>query len=158
MPIENSDIVLMPSILDRLIDLEPRETRETARSRTISVAEIKRSVLRDLEWLLNTRQPIYADERMEEARGTVAFYGVPDFTGLGARSEVEFKQFTSDIESAIRAFEPRIFDVQITFEPFDNTDRQIRFKVDARLDIDPVPEPISFDSVIQPGTGRIILT
>src|SRR5918995_969989 len=112
MPLDNDKIRLMPSVFDRLLDLEPRERGEAPKSRTTSITDLKRSVLRDLEWLLNTRQPIYTDDRLEEAAGTVAFYGVPDFTGLGVRSNVEFNKFTSDLENAIRAFEPRIFDVQ----------------------------------------------
>ena len=147
----------LPSVFDRLIDFEPKERRESPKSRTFSVAELKQSVLRDLEWLLNTRQSLFADENMEEAKDTVIFYGVPDFTGLGVRSEVEFKRFAQNIETAIRTFEPRIFDVDITFEPVDNLDRQIRFRIDARLDVDPTPEPISFDSVVHAGNGRISL-
>ena len=143
------------SVFDRLIDYEPRTSTENPRSQTFSVAEMKQSVLRDLEWLLNTRQPIFADQKMVEAKNTVIFYGVPDFTGLGVRSEVEFKQFAADVETAIRTFEPRIFDVEITFEPVDNFDRQIRFRVDARLDVDPAPEPITFDSVVHAGSGRV---
>ncbi len=143
------------SVFDRLLDYEPRLTTESPKSQSFSISELKQSVLRDLEWLLNTRQPIFANQEMQEAKNTVIFYGVPDFTGLGVRSEVEFKQFATNVETAIRRFEPRIFDVEITFEPVDNLDRQIRFRIEARLDADPTPEPITFDSVIHAGNGRV---
>jgi len=155
---DNERIRITPSVFDRLLDFEPRESAEPVKSRTASVADLKRAVLRDLEWLLNARQPIYADDRLEESAGTVIFYGVPDFTGLGVRSHAEFKKFVTDIEKAIRWFEPRIFDVEITFEPVSDVDRQIRFRVEARLDIDPTPEPIMFDSVIHGEDGRISIT
>jgi type VI secretion system protein ImpF len=152
---DSERIRITPSVFDRLLDFDPRETIEPPKSRTASITDLKRAVLRDLEWLLNTRQPIFADERMEEALGTVIFYGVPDFTGLGVRNHAEFKKFANDIEKAIRWFEPRIFDVEITFDPVSDVDRQIRFRVEARLDLDPTPEPIAFDSVIHGEDGRI---
>lgn len=155
MLVDNERVRITPSVFDRLLDFDPRETAEPPKSRTASIADLKRSVLRDLEFLLNTRQPIFADERLEESIGTVVFYGVPDFTGLGVRSHEEFSKFAGDIEKAIRWFEPRIFDVQINFEPVSDVDRQIRFRVEARLDIDPTPEPIMFDSVIHGEDGRI---
>jgi type VI secretion system protein ImpF len=152
---DNERVRITPSVFDRLLDFDPRESAESPKSRTTSVADLKRAVLRDLEWLLNTRQPIFADERLEESKGTVIFFGVPDFTGLGVRNHAEFKKFVNDIETAIRWFEPRIFDVEITFEPVSDVDRQMKFRVEARLDIDPTPEPITFDSVIHGEDGRI---
>jgi type VI secretion system protein ImpF len=100
---------------------------------------------------------LYRSDGLDEALRSVAFYGLPDFTAMGAMNPVEFKKFFADLETCIRFFEPRIFDVEITFEPVTSTDRQIRFRVDASLDVDPTPEPIAFDSVLSPGDGKITI-
>ena len=50
------DQPLVPSVFDRLLDDEPDNSRETAASRRQVLRELKQSVGRDLENLLNTRQ------------------------------------------------------------------------------------------------------
>ena len=143
-----------PSVLDRLIDLDPRESQEPAKSRSTSVQELKQSVRRDLEWLLNTRCHLEAlDEKLEEAPRSIAFFGLPDFTGVSVKSHIEQKRMTAAIENALRFFEPRFKNVTVTLEPVDNIDRQLRFRIEATLDIEPTPEPIVFDSVMEPGAG-----
>ncbi len=143
-----------PSLLDRLIDLDPRMSQEPPKSRSTSLAELKQAVRRDLEWLLNTRCHIETlDDRLEEAPRSVAFYGLPDFTGVSVKSPIEQRRMTSAIESALKTFEPRFLDLRVELEPVDNIDRQLRFRIEATLDIEPTPEPIVFDSVLQAGTG-----
>lgn len=143
-----------PSVLDRLIDLDPKETREAPQSRSTSLAALKASVRRDLEWLLNTRCFLNADEiDMEEGRKSLAFYGLPDITGMSVKSPAEQARLANAVESAIRNFEPRFLDLKVWFEPPTETDRQMRFRIEASLDIDPAPEPIAFDTVLQIGGG-----
>ena len=38
--------------------------------------------------------------------------------------------------------------------PVRPTERVLRFRIDARLKIDPAPEPITFDTVLQLGSGE----
>lgn len=154
MPRSDLETRVTPSVLDRLIDLEPRQSTEPPRSRSTTVYDLKQSVRRDLEWLLNTRCHTEAlDEKLEEAPNSLAFYGLPDFTGVSVKSHIEQKRMTQAIENAIRIFEPRFKNLKVTLEPVDNIDRQLRFRIEATLDIEPTPEPIVFDSVMQPGAG-----
>ena len=119
-----------------------------------SVADLKQAVRRDLEWLLNTRCHIEAiDENLEEAPRSVAFFGLPDFTGVSVKSHLEQKRMTAAIEEAIRIFEPRFTNLKVTLEPIENVDRQLKFRIEATLDIEPTPEPIVFDSILEPGAG-----
>lgn len=147
------------SVLDRLIDLEPRESREAPKSRSSSLAELRQAVRRDLEWLLNTRCMLDPEKsELEEAKRSVAFFGLPDFTGIGVQSQLEQKRLVRSLETAIRNFEPRFLDLKVILEPIDTVDRQLKFRIQARLDVDPAPEPIAFDSVLHPGSGGFILT
>ncbi len=148
------EIRVTPSVFDRLVDLDPRSSQEPPKSRSTSLHELKQSVRRDLEWLLNTRcHTETLDDLLEEAPNSVAFYGLPDFTGVSINSHIEQKRMTKAIEDAIRRFEPRFMNIKVTLEPIDNIDRQLRFRIEASLDIEPTPEPIVFDSVLSPGSG-----
>lgn len=154
----DNEIRSTPSILDRLIDLEPRQSTEALKSRSSSLRELKLAVRRDLEWLLNTRCTTEVDENLEETRNSVAFYGLPDFTGMSAKNPAEQKRLSKVMESALQTFEPRFLDLKVTLEPPSNLDRQLRFRIEARLDVEPTPEPIAFDTVLQLGSGDFVVT
>ncbi len=151
----DNEIRITPSILDRLLDFEPKSTKEAPKSRLRSLAELKQSVKRDLEWLLNTRAyPGDVDEKLEEVRKSVAVYGLPDFTGISAKNYKEQVRMTTAIEEALGYFEPRFIDLKVTLEPISNVDKALKFHIEAQLDIEPSPEPIAFDTVLALGTGE----
>ena len=67
------------SVLERLIDRDPKSGSEGAPTRAQSVRLLRASVRRDLEWLLNTRRtPAAADEAYPEVAKSVYNYGLPD--------------------------------------------------------------------------------
>jgi type VI secretion system protein ImpF len=151
--LRDKEIGLTPSIIDRLIDLDPRVSTEPPRSRLSRLADLKQSVRRDLEWLLNTRCFLASevDENLDEVNSSLAVYGLPDFTSISAKDPLEQKRMLAAIENAIRLFEPRFLGVKVTFERVQNTDKQLTFRIEASLDVEPVPEPIVFDTVLQVG-------
>jgi type VI secretion system protein ImpF len=153
--VRESEINITPSILDRLIDLDPRTSAEAPKSRVGSLDELKQSVRRDLESLLNARRPVFGiEEDLEEANRSVAVFGLPDFTALGAKNPAEQERISREIENAIEVFEPRFFDVSVNLEPVSNVDKQLVFRIEASLDVEPTPEPIIFDTVLQFGSGQ----
>jgi type VI secretion system protein ImpF len=148
------DLGLRPSILDRLIDLEPKVSTEPAGNRFSTIEDLKAAVRRDLEWLLNTRKMVTdVPEALEELKRSVVTYGVPDISGVHIEHKVESANLKTAIENSIRIFEPRFLDVSATLEPMSSTDRQLRFRIEATLDLDPVPEAMVFDTVMQLGSG-----
>lgn len=150
----DNEIRITPSVLDRLLDFEPDVSREAPKSRSKSLRELKLSVRRDLEWLLNTRTVnVEIDERLQELKKSVLTYGLPDITGISAKNHLEQKRLSLAIENAIRTFEPRFLDVRVTLEPINNIDRSLKFRIEARLNVEPTPEPIAFDTVLQLGSG-----
>ena len=75
-------------MLDRLIDHEPEVRRESPRSRNQVLRELKQSVRRDLENLLNTRvRCVPLPPELKELKQSLVNYGIPDLTGasLGIR-------------------------------------------------------------------------
>ncbi len=149
------DIRITPSILDRLVDLEPKVSTEAPKSRSQSLRELKQSIRRDLEWLLNTRHSadkIPAD--LEELNKSLATFGIPDFTGLSSKSSDDRKNLTKSVEKAFRVFEPRFINLKVSLVDSDSAIRSIRFRIQATLRLEPTPEPIVFDTTLQVTKGE----
>lgn len=151
-----NDIRITPSIIDRLIDFEPKVSTEAPKSRSQSMRELKQSVRRDLEWLLNTRHT--ADkipEGLEETCHSLAVYGLPDFTSMSSKDIDDRKSLIRNIETALRIFEPRFMNLKVTLEELNRVERGVRFRIEAMLRVEPTPEPVIFDTVLQMGSGEI---
>jgi type VI secretion system protein ImpF len=146
---------LIPSVLDRLLDDEPEIKREAPRSRSLVLRELKQSVRRDLEDLLNTRRAALTwPPELEELDRSLVSYGIPDFTGARVSGTAAREEFRAAFERVILDHEPRFQSVHIHL--LDNTepmDRTLRFRIDALLRVDPAPEPVVFDSALEPSTG-----
>src|SRR5262249_54849690 len=154
----DNDVRVTLSVIDRLIDLEPEMSSDPPRSRAKGLRELKQAVQRDLEWLLNTRQ--IADglpPELTEVNRSLAAYGLPDFSAFHGKGEADHTRRGRAVESAIRIFEPRLEDVTVTIEPPRDTERLLRFRIDARLKVDPAPEPITFDTLMQLDNGQYIV-
>ena len=148
------DQMLIPSVLDRLIDLEPENSRETPRSRNQVLRDLRQSVRRDLEDLLNTRWRCVAwPPNLDELNVSLVNYGIPDYTGTVLTTPEDFENFRYVIEQCIRRFEPRFKTVKVEMvKNSDRTDRTMRFRIDALMYAEPAPEPIVFDSQLEPTT------
>jgi type VI secretion system protein ImpF len=152
-----SDSVVTQSVLDRLIDLEPREQSEAALTRAQSIRALRMSVRRDLEWLLNTRRtPLPAGEEYPEASRSLYNYGFPDFTTFTLANPKDRLRLVKGLESVIRVFEPRLDAVHVVLVDADSSDasRAVRFQIEALLKMDPVPEQITFDTVLSLTSGE----
>jgi type VI secretion system protein ImpF len=153
----DNDVNVGVSVLDRLIDYEPVNSRDPVSSRSKTLRQLKDAVRRDLEWLLNTRQIVGLPAELKELNHSVAAFGLPDFANLSAGQVDDQKQMRSDIEAAIRLFEPRLQDVVVTLQPSQSKERLMHFRIDGRLNVEPTPEPISFDTVLQLVSGQYVI-
>jgi type VI secretion system protein ImpF len=152
---------LRPSLLERLRSMESRPASE----RGVSIAELKRAVRDDLEHLLNTRQrckalPPSSGEATESTRDpglkqSLVNYGIPDFTSAEFGTAADCESFRRALEEAIQRYEPRLSPVQVTLVGRDEFDRTLKFRIDAVLLAEPVPEPVVFNSALEPMTGEI---
>jgi type VI secretion system protein ImpF len=163
---------VIPSVLDRLLDHEPEITAEPVQSRAQGLRQMKQSVRRDLEWLLNARQssPVtshaeHADSSSSssgttsapvahELQSSLIFYGLPDFSSASTLSVADQRRISRAIETAVAKFEPRLSDVAVTLLPIRENERALRFRIDARLRVEPAPEPVTFDTVLHIHSGE----
>lgn len=147
-------LMITPSVLDRLIDYEPDNKNEAPKSVQQSIDDLKRSVKRDVEWLLNTRLAHdVIPEGLEEVRNSLATFGLPDFVGMSSKDAEERKSLLKNLEKALRTFEPRLINLKVSLKELDNLERGVVFQVEADLKMEPVPEPIVFDTVLKVGSG-----
>ena len=143
------------SVLDRLIDEDPKRQVEVPLSRSKSLQMLKAALRRDLEWLLNTRRPLDADEReLNGLAGTLFEYGLPDITSLSMRSSRDQNRLLRAIEAAIAQYEPRLESVRVSLQSIADSTRSLHFMIEGLLRVDPAPEHIYFDTVLEPNTGE----
>lgn len=144
------------SIIDRL---DPKLADATSFSE--SVSELRDAVRRDLDRLLNTRRIAEpAGDELPEVQKSVYHYGLPDITSLSGDSDPARRKLVRQVEEAIELFEPRLTNVRVTTmdTPARADRRQIRFHIEALLRVDPDPERVAFDTVLETASGRIQVT
>ena len=143
---------LRPSILDRLIDSEPHVQVEADKNKHQQLRELRDSVRRDLENLLNTRYRVVEPSgEFTQLETSVLNYGLPDLATVNIVDLEKKKEFTQNLERILRTYEPRFKTVKGNYQDNkDGTDRTLRFRIDATLYADPAPEVIIFDSILEP--------
>lgn len=150
---------LRPSILDRLFDDEPYNQTEHDPGHHQLLKQLKNSIRRDLENLLNTR--LYISEPPDEYPETevsLLNYGLPDLATVNIIDIEKRNEFTHRLEQTLREFEPRFKSVKVSYLDNTNTaDRTLRFRIDAIIYADPLPEVVIFDSVLEPATRTVIV-
>jgi len=142
------------SVLDRLIDQDPKNRAEQPLSRAQSLRELKTALKRDLEWLLNTRRTIDpAPASARETARSVYHYGFADLSSKSVLSSKDQNDLVREMESAIALFEPRLKRAKVRFEPVEPSYQTLRFVIEGLLCMDPAPEPVRFDTVLELGKG-----
>lgn len=145
-----TETLVTQSVLDRLMAVE-----EWPSTRAQSLRYYKEALKRDLEWLLNTRQPpieTIADYPL--AGASTLNYGLPDISSMGLNSASDNRRLRLSIEACLRNFEPRLMDVRVTLEKGDTAERRLRFHIEGSMKLDPAPEEISFDTVLELTSGE----
>lgn len=148
----DKDRNLRESILDRLFDEDPGLSVDSEKTRQRKLKDLRSSVRRDLEHLLNTRYRIVSPpEELQQVETSLLNYGLPDLATVNMLDVAKRREFTRNIENIIRTFEPRFKSVSVRYlDNYEKTDRTLRFRIDAVMYADPAPEIVVFDSVLEP--------
>ncbi len=139
------------SVLDRLID---DRDNPLPTMRASSTKYFKDSVRRDLEWLLNSRTPLQSPHGKESERSLYT-YGLPDISSVSLLSSRDRIALTKAIQAAITKFEPRIINPRVVLVT--NNDQRVkslRFIIEGVLSMQPNPEPVAFDTVLDLSSGQ----
>ena len=145
-------------LFERLSDSEPRSRREEAQPfRVHDVRALKESVRQELARLLNTRRHARSGSGAGEDGLTVLDYGLPDFSPLSATSGDDQKRLASEVAAAVAAFEPRLSGVRVRVERLHGEDRSLLLRVEGRLAVGTLSEPVSFPVLVRVKSGEALV-
>jgi type VI secretion system protein ImpF len=152
---------LLPTLIDRLRDDSPRRNHEAPGEYTVSRAQMREIIQRDLAYLLNCTN---IDDRIDrgrypEAAASTVNYGVPALTGAYVAS-----QSREDVESGIRRaildFEPRLIPGSLSVMRVDNVDNvrllnNLSFEIRGMIRMTPYPLEFMVQVILDPETSRL---
>jgi len=149
---------LLPSLLDRLLDDRPDQSEEPRWHEAQVIRSIKQGLCRDIQDLLNARQPLGAlPEGLEELATSLVNYGLPDLQSLEIREDHDLETLCRRIAELIEGFEPRLQDVRVTPDLEDAErrplDRRLQFTIEAVLVVEPLREGVRLSSAIDATSG-----
>lgn len=148
---------LRPSVLDRLFDNVTHNTRDYDSDHHQLLKQLRNSIRRDLELLLNTR--FYISEpsnSFPELDKSLLNYGLPDLATVNIIDIDKRNEFSRKLEETLSYFEPRFKSVRVSFlGNTDKSDRTLRFRIDAVIYADPLPEAVVFDSILESSTHTV---
>lgn len=146
-----NDKKLMAPVLDRLLQ------KEDTRANHLQLRQLRESVRRDLENLMNTRyRCVSPDSDLKQVNKGLPNYGLPDLSTINLNSAEALSSFCRQIADTIRIYEPRIKSVKVESQKsIDPEDPTIRFRMEAVLHANPAQELLIFDSALDPVTQSI---
>ena len=140
---------LRPSLLDRL----------TGEERVMSFRKLKQSVLRDLEWLLNTGNLESSQDLSDypEVRNSVLNFGVPELTGKSV-SGTDSTALERALKQAIINFEPRILPeslkIRVAVSDEELNRNAIVIEIEGELWMQPMPERLYLKTILDVELGK----
>jgi type VI secretion system protein ImpF len=143
-----------PTLLERLADNTPREFENKEPLWMITAEEMKESVARDLEALLNSRCTFSEEifKKYPESLHSMCSYGMNDFVGLILASPADRNFICRSLERTIAIHERRLTEVRASLELEEGTVNRLKFVINALLVVHPSTEPVYFDALLQPST------
>jgi len=113
----------------------------------------------DLENLLNTKwlvaEPPGAFRNLRES---LWLYGLRDFSADNPKAPAVRQQLRREIERTISRFEPRLRSVSVQLDAESEKERTLRFRISAMLIVEPLSEPVTFDTVLDVNRAQFKVT
>ena len=134
-------------LLDRLLGNHPG-------GRFLSQEQLKESVARDLEVLLNTRTALPAQllQAYPECASSILNFGLADFAGLSHSSSEDRARICWSIRQAVERHEPRLRMVQVTLAERNGSVNRIDIVIAGTLRTPGGNEAVSFSAALQPSS------
>ena len=142
---------LMAPVLDRLTQ------KEGIHRNHLQLRQLRESVRRDLENLMNTRfRCVSPPDELKEVKKGIPNYGLPDLSTINLNSAEALNNFCRQVAATIKHYEPRIKSIKVEGKQgVDPEDPTIRFRMEAVLHANPAQELLIFDSALDPVTQSI---
>lgn len=151
---------LQPALLDRLTDDAPQAAVESRDQRVLSMRGLRKAVLRDLGWLLNSTGlgAVQALDGTPLAAQSVLNFGLPDLTGKTA-SGLDRAALARRIRQAVWDFEPRILrdSLRVVALAPGASANQVAFEIHGELWGQPLPERLYLKTELDLEIGELRL-
>lgn len=130
----------------------------------MSKTQFRRSVLRDLAWLMNTThaESEIAFEGFDAARLSVINYGLPSMSGKRL-SELDWPNLEASLRDAITTFEPRILPETLEVKAVRSENAMdhhnlVAFEIRGLLWSEPYPIELLLRSQIDLESGQVVVS
>ena len=149
-----------PCLLDRLTDDEPKKTEESRDKRVMSAAQMRRSVIRDLEWLLNSSQKFRPEELADypHVLASTMNYGVPDLVGLTGAG-IDPQAIERRMTEAVQRYEPRVLRRGLSVRVLEDREAYrpsaVVFEIRGEMWAQPLPEALYVKTSVDLETGQV---
>ena len=153
---------LLPTLFDRLRDEAPSRTSELPSDYTVTPAQMRDIVQRDLAFLLNTTnaEDLIDRERHAEAAASTLNFGVPPLAGsyLSQRKWVDIERI---IRRAVQDYEPRLIPETVSVVPLMKEDgaaeeyHVLLFEIRGQIHLRPYPLEFMVQSAVDLETNRM---
>jgi type VI secretion system protein ImpF len=145
-----AEVLITQSLVDRLADVTDWPT-----TRAASMRMYRESLKRDVEWLLNTRQPVLPElDAYPSAAASVINFGLPDIQAFNGAEGRDKNALCASLLKTLRTFEPRIKQPQVYLMRSDATSRSLRFHIEGEISFEAMQEEITFDTVLELISGE----
>ena len=155
---------LLPTLFDRLRDDAPGRASERPSDYTVTPAQLRDIVQRDLAFLLNTSnaEDLIDRVRHPEAASSTVNFGVPPLAGSHV-SERKWADIEVIIRRAITDYEPRLLPGSIKVSPLmkegaSESYNVLLFEIRAMINLKPYPLELTVQSSVDLETNRISVT
>lgn len=142
------------SFLDRLIDDAPDTAHEAIESDDARFERIKLGMRRDLEALLNSKQPYTAWGRNEGLTTTITGFGLPDISTEDFGTAAVRERIKRLIATTIRTHETRLHGVEVDVDGAP-TSAGVRFRISGVIHLADAAEAVVYDARLRP-SDRVI--
>lgn len=155
---------LLPTLFDRLRDDAPGRAGERPSDYTVTPAQMRDIVQRDLAFLLNTSnaEDLIDRARHPEAAASTVNFGVPPLAGSYI-SERKWADIEVIIRRAITDYEPRLLPGSIKVSPLmkegaTESYNVLLFEIRAMINLKPYPLELTVQSSVDLETNRMSVT
>ena len=106
---------------------------------------------------MNTRYNVVKPpDNLIEVEKSLLNYGLPDLATINITDAKKRDQFTLSLQKTLEEYEPRFKTVKVSYiDNKDETDRTLRFRIDAVIYADPLPQVVVFDSILESVTRTV---
>jgi len=151
-----------PSLLDRLIDNDPSNSKESTAAGVISARKMREILKRDIAWILGTirLEEVTPIGHRHQTRRSVLNYGISDLSGVPEQN-IDPTEIQNSIRQALWDYEPRLEPSSIEVELIPHVEGEIRgvakLRISGRWAADLYRDPIFLEAKINFETGGVDL-